>query len=79
MKKSTLTKKAKSLPGENTALATRFARITPSLSETDRLEAALHMGCSYETIKRYLAGSVKKEAFAKKLLAFLEDRAAANA
>ncbi len=52
-------------------LAEKLHLIGRSLTEQDRLRAALEMACSYETLKRYLSGKpdhIKKVAFAEKLL-----------
>lgn len=55
-------------------LSKRLQELSNHLQETDRLQAALDMPCSYETIKRYLTGKVGKEAFAKKLINYFEER-----
>jgi ribosomal protein S4 len=55
-------------------LIKRLQELSEQLTEEDRLHAAINMACSYETIKRYLSGSVKKEAFANKLIKYLESR-----
>lgn len=60
----------------NNNISTELKRIARELSEEDRLEAALAMPCSYQTVLRYLQGSVKKEPFGKKLLAFFQKRIA---
>lgn len=47
-----------------------------TVDEDDKLNAALHFAVSYDTIKRYLAGTSFKERFGKKLLEYFENRLA---
>jgi hypothetical protein len=58
-------------------LTKKLQKIAPNVKEKDKLEAALHLACSYKTVNRYLKGNVSKPAFAEKLYNFLNEKIAA--
>lgn len=54
-------------------LTNQLLQISTHVNEELIMKAALHIGCSYVSVKRYLNGQPKKEAIAKKLLKFFQE------